>query len=121
MKKVKTIGKILYALPLLIFGMMHFMKGGEMSGMLQNWPAALFFVYLSGAGLVLAAVSIIINKYTRLASLLLAVELLLIIVFMQIPGLMSDDPMTMQMAMMMTLKDMGLMGGALIIAAISDK
>lgn len=36
MKKVKTIGKILYALPLLIFGMMHFMKGGEMSGMLQN-------------------------------------------------------------------------------------
>jgi uncharacterized membrane protein YphA (DoxX/SURF4 family) len=113
------LARIIFAIPLAIFGLFHFMNGNEMANLIAAWPMAAIFVYISGAGLILAAIAIIIDKMARLASLLLALLLLLIIVFVHMPGLGSDDPAMMQMAMTNVLKDISIMGGALIIAGIS--
>lgn len=90
-----------------------------MVGMLPGWPAPLFFVYLSGAGLVLAGIAIIINRYARIASFLLAGELALIILIMHLPGVIAGGQ-NVQMSIMFALKDLGLLAGALLIAAHSS-
>ena len=110
--------QIIFAIPFAVFGLFHFMSAGDMAGMLGGWPAAEFLVYLSGAGLIAAAVAIIINKYARLACLLLAAELFIILVSTQIP--MLGNPEMAQMATMNILKDISLIGGALMVAGILD-
>ena len=62
--------------------------------------------------------AIIINKYARLACLLLAAELFIIVLATQIP--MLSNPEMAQMATMNILKDISLIGGALIVAGILD-
>jgi uncharacterized membrane protein YphA (DoxX/SURF4 family) len=117
MKTLTNIGRIVYAIPFLIFGIFHFMNAGGMAERILNgWPANVFIVYLTGAALILASISIIINKLARTASLLLALFLLLTIALVHLPGLANED--TMQMAMSNALKDMGLMGGAIILAGL---
>lgn len=115
-----TVARIIFALPFGIFGVMHFMGAKDMAGMVPSFiPGGVFWIYLTGAALVAACVSIIIQKMAKLASLLLALMLLLFILTMHVPGLMNE--MTMQMSMMSLLKDMALMGGALTFAGIFDK
>lgn len=111
--------RIIFALPFAIFGIFHFMNESEMASLISEFPMAAIFVYISGAGLILGAIAIMIDKMARIASLLLAALLFLIIVFVHIPGMGSDDPMVMQMAMTSVLKDFSMLGGALIVAGIS--
>ena len=110
--------QILFAIPFAIFGLFHFINASSMTGVLGGWPAAEFLVYLSGAGLIAAAVAIIINKYARLACLLLAAELLIIVVATQVP--MLGNPEMAQMATINILKDISLIGGALMVAGLLD-
>lgn len=115
-----TVARFLFAIPMLIFGMMHFMKADMMSGMVPL-PGGVFWVYLTGLGLVAAAISIFIQKYTKVACLLLAVMLMMFVLTIHLPGVMSGDEAKMQMAMPNMLKDMALAGGALLLAGIYNK
>ena len=55
MNAVLNLGKYLFALPFLMFGLFHFMSADAMAPMAFNQPV---LVYLSGLGLVAAAVNI---------------------------------------------------------------
>ncbi len=113
------IGQIIYAIPLLVFGFFHMMNGGGMAeSVLSGWPGATVLVYISGLGLIAAAIANFINKYARLANLLLAAELLIFIIAIHLPGMGAEDEMMKQMAMMGMLKDLGLMGGAIVLAGL---
>ena len=74
-------------------------------------------MYVTGLALILAAVSIIIQKKTRLACLLLAAMLIIFVLTMHLPGLGGENA---QMAMPMLLKDTALAGGALAFAGIAE-
>lgn len=115
-----TIARILFAIPMLIFGMMHFMNAGMMAGMVPL-PGGIFWVYLTGLGLVGAAISILTQKFTKIACLLLAAMLMIFVLTIHLPGVMSGDPSQMQMAMPNMLKDMALSGAALLLAGIYNK
>lgn len=115
-----TVARILFAIPMLIFGMMHFMNAGMMAGMVPL-PGGVFWVYLTGLGLVAAAISIFTQKFTKIACLLLAVMLMMFVLSIHLPGVMSGDPAKMQMAMPNMLKDMALAGAALLLAGIYNK
>jgi len=111
------VARIIYAVPFFVFGLFHFMKGPGMAGMvLPGWPLATALVYVSGAGMILASISIIIDKYAKLATLLLAAELLIIIVAIHIPAL--GNAQTAQMSMLGLLKDLSRMGAALVISGV---
>lgn len=71
--------------------------------------------------MIAAAVSIIIGKFTKLAMLLLALELLLFILLIHVPGLGNENPQMAQMSMIGLLKDVALIGGSLMIAGAYDK
>lgn len=70
-------------------------------------------VYITGIALILAAVSIYIGKYDKLATTLLAVFLLLTALIVHLPGAMDGD----QASMSNMLKDLALAGAAMMYAA----
>ncbi len=115
MNNLKNVGRIVFAIPFAVFAMMHFMKAGDMSGMVPAWvPGGVFWVYVIGLALLAAAIGIVFKKQIYLASLLLAGLLFIFVLTIHLPALFGGD----QMAMSGLLKDMSLAGGALLIAGL---
>lgn len=120
MKNLSKIGQIIFTVPMVVFGIMHFMNAGDMAGMVPSFiPGGVFWVYITGLALIAASVSIWINKLTFLASLLLGIMLMVFVLTIHLPGVMNEE--TMQMSMAMMLKDLGLAGGAFLIAGINKE
>lgn len=109
---ISKIGKYLYATPMVIFGLFHFLNASAMTGMVPI-PGGVFWIFLSGLSLILAGVSIIIQKLDEWSSFLLAVLLLVFVLTIHIPGVSAGGEMA-QMYMTNLLKDLALTGGALI-------
>jgi putative oxidoreductase len=117
MKKITTIGRILFALPFTIFGINHFLMMDYYMGMFTSFiPKTGFIMILTGIMLIVASVSIITKKFIRLSTILLAVLLFLFIVTIHIPHLISGTDTTITLIAL--LKDISLMGGSLMIAGI---
>ena len=110
--KISELGKYLFAVPMLIFGVLHFLGADAMAGNVPV-PGGVFWVYFTGLALLLAGLSIIIKKYDDWASFLLAVLLLVFVLSIHLPGIISGGEMA-QMFMSNALKDLALAGGSLI-------
>ena len=115
MKNLKLVGKIIFCIPLVMFGIGHFGNAGDMAGMVPIPFAQTFWVYLTGAALLAAAVGILFNIQAKLASLLLAVMLLIFAFSIHLPGMMGGD----MNGMANFMKDLGMAGGALFISGSS--
>ena len=116
--KISTIGRVVYALPFLVFGAFHFMNASMMSTMVPAFiPGGVFWIYFTGAAMIAAAVSIMANRLTTYACIGLSLMLLVFIVTMHIPNL--QNPQMGQMAMISLLKDMSLAGAAMFIGGKS--
>ncbi|MFC2187793.1 DoxX family protein [Peijinzhouia sedimentorum] len=108
-ESLSMIGRFLFALPIMIFGIFHFMNATEMSGIVPAYlPAPTVFVYISGAGLILASLSLILKIQTSLAMLLLGIMLLIFALTVHLPGAMDGA----QASMSNLLKDIALSGAA---------
>lgn len=109
MKSLGYVGKLMFAGPMAMFGIFHFMGADSMTGMVPSFlPAPVVFVYLTGLALILAAVAIIIGKKVKLATQLLGLMLALFALLIHFSGFMSQDPVSSSMF----LKDIALAGGA---------
>ncbi|MDX1646562.1 MAG: hypothetical protein R3304_05425 [Longimicrobiales bacterium] len=113
MDALPTVGRYLFAIPMAIFGILHFMNGQAMAGMVPI-PGGVLWVYVTGAALIAAAVAIMTGKMGALASRLLAVFLLLTALTVHLPALLGGD----QSAMSQVLKDLALAGGALVLSGV---
>ncbi len=112
----KTISRYLFALPFVLFGLMHLMMADNMAGMVPSFiPGGVLWVYLTGLGLVGAAVSIMIKKKEKLAALLLGIMLLIFALTIHLPAVMGGD----QMAMGQLLKDTALAGAAFFFSGMA--
>lgn len=112
-------GRFLYALPMLVFGVFHFVNADKMTGYIPAYlgmPA--FWVYLTGAALVAAALAIMVGKWAQLAATLLGVMLLGFVLLIHLPGVLN--PETMMMAMPALLKDVALAGAAFLLAGSAE-
>ncbi len=120
MKNLSTIGRILFAIPFGIIGLNHFLMRDVFLKIMENTsfiPGGGFIILFTGFVLILASISILLNKFIQLTCFILAGLLLVFIATIHIPGLFVEDSHQAAMALFMLLKDMGLMGGALMIAA----
>lgn len=103
-----TVGRILFGLPLIVFGVMHFTNLENMTGMVPGFaPGDSFWVVITGIVLIVAGLGIVARKYTREASMLIALFLVLTILFVHLPNLESNMPNF--------LKDLALLGGSLML------
>ncbi|OYU92621.1 MAG: DoxX family protein, partial [Bacteroidetes bacterium B1(2017)] len=82
------LGRFLLAVPMAVFGILHFMAADAMAGMVPL-PGGVIWVYVTGIALIGAGVSIIIQKKARLASTLLAVLLLIFVFAIHLPGALA--------------------------------
>jgi uncharacterized membrane protein len=114
MKLTPTIGRILFALPLIGFGISHLTDASSMTGVVPSYiPGGIFWVYFSGIALIAAGIAIIINRYASQACWGLALFLLLIILTIQIPHLMSSNTQTQEMGMTNLFKDTIALGASI--------
>jgi uncharacterized membrane protein len=112
MNQLPSVGKWLYALPMVVFGLMHFGAADQMAGMVPSYlPVGVAWVYLTGIALVLAGAAVLAGKYAKLALQLLGLMLVLFAVMLHLPTLMAGGDGA-QMAMPMLLKDLALGGAA---------
>jgi uncharacterized membrane protein YphA (DoxX/SURF4 family) len=86
-------------------------------GMLTSFiPLGAYTIILTGIMLIAASISIIIRKYVRFTTIMLAVLLFIFIVTIHIPHLINGTDRTITLITL--LKDISLMGGSLMIAGL---
>jgi uncharacterized membrane protein YphA (DoxX/SURF4 family) len=111
---VSRIGAAIYGLVMIVFGINHLKMGSGMAAYVPAYfPAHTFFVYLTGAGLLLAGIAIILNVKSRLAGYLLAAMLLIIALAIHLPPVINGTDDGSHFANL--LKDLALTGAALFI------
>jgi len=113
MDALPQIGRFLYAIPMAGFGVLHFMMGDAMAGMVPL-PGGVLWVYITGVALLAAATSIIVGKHAVLATRLLGLMLLIFATSIHLMALVGGD----QAAMSNLLKDTALAGGAFILSGV---
>jgi putative oxidoreductase len=120
MKNLGMVGKIIFCLPFIGFGLGHLSNANAMAGMVPSYmPGGVLWIYLTGIAMLLAVVSILWGKMSKMASLLLGVMMILFVLMLHVPAMGSADPMQSQTAMAMMFKDLGLAGAALMLSANS--
>ena len=117
MKNITNLGRILFALPFAFFGINHFLMMDYYLGMLTSFiPLGAYTVILTGVLLILASISIISKRFVKFSTLMLAVLLFIFIATIHVPHLVQGKDTTT--TLLALLKDISLMGGALMIAGI---
>jgi uncharacterized membrane protein YphA (DoxX/SURF4 family) len=107
-----NLGKYLFALPMAVFGLLHFIHADAMAGMAPF--GGTIMIYLVGLCLILFAVSVFLGKYDKLAAVLLSILMIFFIVFIHRAAAMTGD-------MGGFLKDLSIAGGALMYAGSYSK
>lgn len=115
MNALTLVGRIFFAIPFLGFGVGHLMNAGMMAGMVPI-PGGIIWIYVTGAAMILAGVAALTKIQGKLAMMLLALLLIIYIVTIHIPLMLK--PETQMMGMQGFYKDLGLAGGALILAGV---
>jgi putative oxidoreductase len=121
MKHLGLIGRIFFCFPLIGFGMGHLSNATQMITLVPNFmPFPIVWVYFTGLAMLAAAVSILIRKKMKLATLLLGIMLMLFAFLIWIPQMMSPDEIEKMNGMAIFFRDMGLAGGAFFISSTAD-
>jgi uncharacterized membrane protein YphA (DoxX/SURF4 family) len=86
-------------------------------GMLTSFiPLGAYTIILTGIMLIAASISILLSKFVKVATIMLAILLFIFIVTIHIPHLVTETDKTITLIAL--LKDISLMGGSLMIAGI---
>lgn len=110
---IESLGKWLFALPMAIFGFLHFGPLEFSLPYVPEWlPFPALWVYFAGVGLLLFALSVALGKWDRLAAILLALELFLFVLLTHIPNLIGGD----FLGLIATFRDLSMAGAALMFA-----
>lgn len=114
--KMILFGPLFYAAPLAAFGTEHFTLTREIASLIPAWiPWHMFWAYFVGACFIAATLSMVTRIQTRLAATLLALNFLLFVVLMDIPGWLQDPHD--RIAAALALRELAFSGGALALAA----
>jgi putative oxidoreductase len=109
------LGKYLFAIPWIIFGIQHFMYAGFVSTLVPAYiPVKIFWVYLTGTAMIAAGISLIINIKAELAAKLLAIMLGCFILLVHTHSL-SMHP-EVPIGWTRAIQDIGLMGIAMMLS-----
>jgi uncharacterized membrane protein YphA (DoxX/SURF4 family) len=86
MNKSQTLGRILVAVSLVVFGIQHFIYGGFVAGLVPAWmPGRLFWAYFVGVAFIAAAVGLLVELLARPAATMLGVMFFLFVLLLHSP------------------------------------
>jgi len=86
-----SIGRIAFAISLIVFAVQHFMYADYIAGLIPAWiPFKLFLTYFIGVAFVLASISILTQIKIRLACILLGFMFLFFVIFLHLPRVAAN-------------------------------
>ena len=113
--KILPFGRLFFAMPMGVFGTEHLVDSADIAQAVPSWmPAHLFWTYLVGVALIAAALSIILNRYARLAATLLGCMLLVFVALIHIPNTVAQHGA--RVFWTIALRDTSFSGGAFALA-----
>lgn len=113
MKTIINLGRWLFVLPFLGFGILHFGPLEFSLPYVPPWlPFPAFWVYFVGVCFLAFTLSVVIKRGDQVAALLLALCLLLFVLLVHVPGAAGGD----FMAVIAVLRDTAMAGAALMYA-----
>jgi putative oxidoreductase len=118
MNRYTTVGKWLFALTFCMGGLLHLTGPALTAQQVPSfYPAPLFWVYLTGLGQFAFAISILLGRLDKLASVLLCLMMLVFVATLHVPKALAGDFMGVIGAM----RDTGYAGAALLYAGAVAK
>jgi len=91
MEKSETLGRILVAVSLVIFGVQHFIYGGFVATLVPAFmPGRLFWAYFVGVAFIAAAAGILYKLLARAAATMLGVMFFLFVVLLHTPRIIGS-------------------------------
>ncbi len=118
--KILPFGRLFFAIPMGIFGTDHLVFTAEIASLVPSWmPAHVFWTYLVGVCLIAAALSIILERYSKLAATLLGIMFVLFVAMMHIPNILATHGARLFWAI--GLRDISFGGGGFALAGKLSK
>jgi len=106
------IGRLLYGLVFIVFGLNRFFNASMLSGIVPI-PGGVFWVYVTGLAILAAAIAILTGKQARLACQLLGILLFIFALTIHLPNMINQGIMA---GLSNFLKDTALGAAAWVIA-----
>ena len=114
-EKLVTWGSLFFAAPMAVFAAQHFTNTKFVSQIVPAWiPGHLFWTYFVGTSLLAAALSIVVNKQSQLAAILLGTMLIMFVLLLHIPNIATKPKDVFRWAI--AFRDLAFSGGALAFA-----
>ncbi len=86
-----TIGRVVFAIALVVFAVQHFLYAKFVATIVPAWiPARLFWTYFVGVAFIAAALTIVIRKMARTASVLLGTMFFIWVVILHVPRVATN-------------------------------
>lgn len=115
------LAQIIFAVPMIFFGVFHFLNAKGMAGMVP-FPGGVYWVYFTGLCLIASAIAIISGRLANLAGFLLGLMIFGFAFILHFPKLIhAANQQEMMMPMISFLKDISIASGAWIISGINQK
>jgi putative oxidoreductase len=115
MKYIPILGRIFYSIIFILSGFSHFSKQSIQFAANQGVPMASFLVPFSGILILLGGISILLGYKARLGAWLIVIFLVPVTLMIHKFWAISD-PMKASLQQVMFLKNLSMLGAALIIA-----
>jgi uncharacterized membrane protein len=113
--KIMPFGRLIFAIPLAVFGSEHFTITAGIATLVPRWiPAHTFWVYLVGVAFLCAALSIVVLIRARLAAALVGMTFLIFVCLMDLPVTLAHPGNRFFLAL--ALRQLAFSGGAFAFA-----
>ena len=122
LEKLIPLGAILFAVPIISFGILHFMVAKDAATMVPSWiPWHLFWIYFCGAALIGSGIGIIFKIKTRLIATLLGLMIFIWFIILHIPSVIAAPAADMQGEVTSAFLALAYSGIAFVIAGVANK
>jgi uncharacterized membrane protein len=112
---LSKLGRWIFAGSMVIFGVQHFMYAGFIATLVTPWiPGHLFWVYLTGVGMIVAGLCIAIKKFGGLAATWLGIMFLLWVIVLHGPRVAAQPRNADELSSLLVALAMG--GASFVVA-----
>ena len=120
--KLLLFGSILFSIPIISFGILHFLHAKDVADYVPSWvPNRLFWAYLAGTALIGSGLAIILKIKAGLAATLLGIMIFIWFIVLHVPRVIASPVAYLGSEITSALIALAYSGIAFVIAGASKK
>jgi uncharacterized membrane protein len=117
LERLIPFGRIFFSIPMVIFGVDHFIYAEGVSGLIPGWmPVPLFWTYFTGVALIAAGISIIFKIQVKLSATLLGIMIFTWFAILHIPRAIDAPEANKDNAVTSTFQALAFSGIAFVLS-----